>query len=180
MSAGHSDPYVPEKGPDGLRHWQVATGVIYDTNDSVLLVQNKRRNAETDWSTPGGVVDPGEDAVQGLTREVSEETGLEVRSWTNPLYSIEVVAPGYGFFLRVDAFRSLDHRGDLRIDDPDGIVVAAEFFATEAAVERLGDAPRWVAEPLSEYLEDPFEEHRVFAYDLAGTTRENQQVTRRP
>lgn len=43
----------------GLKQWHVASGVILG-DDGVLLVANRRRNGDVDWSTPGGVVDPGE------------------------------------------------------------------------------------------------------------------------
>lgn len=179
MTDGHADTFVPEISPDGLRHWQVATGVIYNSQHEILLVENRRKNGELDWSTPGGVVDPGENAVQGLTREVREETGLVIKAWTAPIYRVEVTAPGFGFFLEVDAYRATDFSGALEIDDPDKIVVSAEFVSSGTALGHLREAPRWVGEPLSELLNEGFEETRLFAYDLVGTSRSNQSVTRR-
>ena len=41
----------------GMRDWLVAGAVIEDP-DRVLLVENRRRNGSTDWSPPGGVIDP--------------------------------------------------------------------------------------------------------------------------
>src|SRR4051794_17011427 len=61
--------------------------------DRVLLVENVRRNGTSDWTPPGGVIDPGEDLLAGLTREVREETGLEVLRWAGPLYEIRAEAP---------------------------------------------------------------------------------------
>lgn len=178
MSEGHADTYVPEPGPDGLRHWAVAGGVVRNAQSEVLLVENRRRNGELDWSTPGGVIDPGESSTAALTREVTEETGLTVEGWDGPLYRIEVTAPGFGFFLRVEAYRAIEYRGEIVIDDPDEIVVAAEFFDHDKAIARLKKAPRWVSEPLSDQLREGFDDGRLYAYDLLGSSRADQQVTR--
>lgn len=171
------EPYLPPIGPDGLRHWQVAGGVIVDER-GVLLVENLRRNGRTDWSTPGGVVDPGETPVQGLTREVAEETGLEVGAWRGPIYRVEVLAPDAGFHLVVEAHRAQSFTGILAIDDPDGIVVGAEFVDLGRAADRLGEASPWVAEPLLAHLDDGFDDGRVFRYRVDGRSSADRTITR--
>ena len=178
MSAvsGH-EPFIPPVGPDGLRHWQVAGGVLIDER-GLLLVQNQRRNGELDWSTPGGVVDPGESALEGLTREVEEETGLLVAAWHGPVYRVEVLAPDAGFFLAVEAHRAHSFTGAVAIDDPDGIVVGAEFVDVPAAGHRLGGAPPWVAEPLLAHLTDGIDDGRVFRYRVEGRSGSERRVTR--
>ena len=174
--SGH-EPWLPPVGPDGLRHWQVAGGVIVDAR-GLLLVENLRRNGLTDWSTPGGVVDPGESPVEGLTREVAEETGLTVGSWAGPIYRVEVLAPDAGFHLVVEAHRARAFTGSLAIDDPDGIVVGAEFVDVGMAQERLRAASPWVAEPLLAHLVDGFEDGRVFRYRVEGRSREDRSIIR--
>ncbi len=174
--SGHHEPVLPPVAADGLRHWQVAGGVISDTRGT-LLVQNLRRNGETDWSTPGGVVDPGETPVEGLTREVWEETGLTVSAWTGPLYRVEVTAPDAGFFLRVEAHLARSFTGAINIDDPDGIVVSAEFVDQLTARQRLEKTSPWVVEPLLAHLEDGVADGRVFRYLVEGP-RDDRRVTR--
>lgn len=169
--------FVPPVEADGLRHWQVAGGVIV-LDDTVLLVENLRRGGSLDWSTPGGVVDPGEGPIEALTREVHEETGLRVERWRGPLYRVEVVAPDAGFFLRVEAHRALEAHGDVVVDDPDGIVVRAEYVARSDVAQRLSDAQPWVAEPLLAHLDDGVEDGRVFRYRLTGTHRDSRTVER--
>jgi len=78
-----------------MRDWLVA-GAVIEGPDGLLLVENRRRNGSSDWSPPGGVIDPGEAVLDGLAREVVEETGLVVTEWSDPIYEIEVVAPGRG------------------------------------------------------------------------------------
>lgn len=160
-----------------LRHWSVAGGVL-EQEGRFLLVQNLRRNGELDWSTPGGVIDEGESLLEGLSREVEEETGLLVHSWTGPLYRIEVTAPGYGFFLQVEAHLATGFDGELRVDDPDGIVVNAEFVDLAGARERLTDSSPWVGEPLLEHLADGVSDGRLYSYRLNGSGPDDRQVVR--
>lgn len=174
--SGH-EPFLPPVGPDGLRHWQVAGGVLVDDR-GVLLVQNKRRNGDLDWSTPGGVVDPGETPLEGLTREVAEETGIQVAAWDGPVYRVEVLAPDAGFFLVVEAHRAASFAGTVAIEDPDGIVIGAEFFDLTAAGQRLGGAPPWVAEPLLAHLTDGIDDGRLFRYRVDGRSRTERTITR--
>ncbi len=48
-------------------------GVLFAPNDDVLLV---RRASDGGWELPGGRLDPGEAVLEGLARELSEETTL--------------------------------------------------------------------------------------------------------
>ncbi len=60
-----------------MRDWVVG-GALILSDEGVLLVQNRRRNGTHDWTPPGGVIDEGESLIEGLTREVQEETGQDV------------------------------------------------------------------------------------------------------
>ncbi len=172
-----AEPYLPEIQPDGMRHWTVAGGAVR-IDDHVLIVQNKRRNGETDWSTPGGVIDPGEAPLQALTREVLEETGLTVKQWGAPIYLVQVIAPTLGFKLDVVAFEAIGFTGEIRLEDPDGIVIDAEFVPPTAAIERMHNAPRWVAEPFGAYLSQGVDDGRRFGYRVDGPSRHERTVTR--
>lgn len=175
---GHPPPELPPVGADGLRHWQVAGGVVADER-GLLLVENLRRNGSTDWSTPGGVVDRGETSRQALSREVREETGLDVPDWLGPIYRVEVKAPDAGFFLQVEAFRAETFSGEINIEDPDGIVICAEFVDLVRARALLGQTPSpWVGEPLLAHVEDGVTDGRVFRYLVEGKRGEERRITR--
>lgn len=163
VMAGTNDDETAE-----LRQWSVAGGVVQDSDGRLLLVENKRRDDSIDWSTAGGVVDAGESFVEALTREVQEETGLEVAAWAGPLYRVEVTAPDAGFFLQVEAHRALVFTGDIAIDDPDGIVLSAAFYSLDEAVELLASAPVFVSEPLLAHVVDGVDDGRTFAYTITG------------
>ncbi len=157
-----------------------SAGAVIEGPEGVLLVQNRRRNGSHDWSPPGGVIDEGETVLDGLAREVIEETGLVVVEWEGPIYDIEVVAPELGWRLRVESFRAVSYTGELVVDDPDGIVVDARFVhrptcarATSAARTR-GSASR-----SSEWLAEPWQGLRSFGYDVAGADLASLSVTRR-
>lgn len=134
-----------------MREWLVAAGLLCGA-DGLLLVRNARRNGRSDWSPPGGVVEPGEEVLAGLTREVAEETGLEVTAWQGPVYEVHGEAPDLGWRLRVEVWCATAFTGDLRIDDPDGIVVDARFVELARCETHLIDAHPWVREPLTDWL----------------------------
>ena len=110
------------------REWLVAGALVEADDGRLLLVRNQRRGGWSDWSTPGGVID-ADDAqlLDGLTREVEEETGIRVRRWEGPLYEVEAVAPDLGWIMRCEVHRAVEFDGEVRVDDPDGIVVEAAF-----------------------------------------------------
>lgn len=148
-------------------------------SDAVLLVENRRHNGSTDWTPPGGVIDPGEAVLDGLTREVQEETGLEVLRWAGPVYEIVAEAPGLGWRLRVEVHRAVEVRGELSVgDDPDGIVVGAAWVATSACADRLCDAHPWVREPLLEWMGDRASTAGPFRYAIEGDRLAELSITR--
>jgi ADP-ribose pyrophosphatase YjhB (NUDIX family) len=61
------------------RAWTLcAGGVLVDDAGRVLLVRRGHDPYAGTWSLPSGRVEPGEDVRAGASREVREETGLEV------------------------------------------------------------------------------------------------------
>ena len=52
-------------------HCVSAAGVVYK-DDKVLLIRSERRG----WEIPGGIVEQGEAILDGLRREILEESGI--------------------------------------------------------------------------------------------------------
>jgi len=78
---------------------RLATRSIAIQGDSILLLYTERYE---DYSLPGGGLDAGEDKIEGMIRELSEETGAkdirnikpfgayeEYRPWYKPDYDIQ-------------------------------------------------------------------------------------------
>jgi ADP-ribose pyrophosphatase YjhB (NUDIX family) len=59
----------------GSRHSVSVAGVVVDDQGRALLIQ---RQDNGHWEAPGGVLELHEDIVNGVRREVREETGLDV------------------------------------------------------------------------------------------------------
>jgi len=160
-----------------MHEWTVA-GAVIEGPDGVLLVKNRRRNGRHDWSPPGGVIDAGETLLEGLGREVAEETGLVVDEWEGPIYEIDASAPGLGWTLRVEAYRALAFAGDLVVDDPDGIVVDATYVAPDDCIVHLAGNHPWVVEPLVEWLAERWTGCRAYGYQIDGSELASLVITR--
>ena len=130
----------------------VAAGVLLDRMGRVLLVANDwGRRGKIRYTLPGGMVEPGETAVEAVVREVREETGLTVVEVEHLAYVVQVEDRRRRERTVAMAFR-VRWKGLLNPHDPDGHIVEARFFDREALKERLGSHLP-LLEPLLYYLE---------------------------
>ncbi|NET59574.1 MAG: NUDIX domain-containing protein [Symploca sp. SIO2E6] len=69
------------------------SAIVFDAAKQKVLLTQRTDNGR--WCLPGGRIDPGESAAEACTREVLEETGLEVNVerlvgvYSDPNYLIE-------------------------------------------------------------------------------------------
>jgi len=160
-----------------VRQWLVGSALI-ESEAGLLLVANRRRDGDIDWSPPGGVIDEGESVLDGLTREVEEETGLRVTDWAGPVYRLEAEAEEAGWHMRVEVHRAVAYTGVLRVDDPDGIVVDARFVSADECSAVLASTWQLIHEPLGEWVADPWDGARHYRYKVDGTVRASMVITR--
>lgn len=158
-----------------MRRWTVG-GALIRHGDGLVLVSNRRRDRSIEWTPPGGVIDAGETVLQGLTREVREETGLVVHEWAGLRYTVTVDAPDMGWRLSVEAWEAQLVQGDVAIDDPDGIVEAVRHASANEAPELLQSSPPWVHTPVGAWLAGRTEGH--FRFVLRGTERSSARIER--
>jgi 8-oxo-dGTP diphosphatase len=57
----------------------VGVGGVVIANGRTLLIRRGNAPLEGQWSIPGGMLELGESIIEGVRRELAEETGIEVR-----------------------------------------------------------------------------------------------------
>ena len=73
-------------------HFVSAAGVVYKAG-KVLLIRSERRG----WEFPGGIVEQGEALLDGLRREIFEESGISVEpEAVTGIYQNLACKKGYG------------------------------------------------------------------------------------
>ena len=80
--------------------------------------------------------------------------------------------------MHCEVHRAVEFSGDLRVDDPDGIVVDAAFVTPDMVGQHLADCFRWVRDPLASWLLDrwPVATGRSFHYEIKGTSLADFEV----
>jgi 8-oxo-dGTP diphosphatase len=109
-------------------------GVVHDAAGRLLVVRRGRPPHAGLWSIPGGRVEPGEDDVAAVARELAEETGLAVRVGE----LLAVVELGAGIV--VHDYRCELLGGTLAAGDD----AAAAAWVTAAELRALPTTPRLI------------------------------------
>ena len=59
---------------------EVVVGIIHNSNNEVLIAKRQKNQFMAGyWELPGGKVEPGEDHLSAIKRELFEETGITVK-----------------------------------------------------------------------------------------------------
>ena len=57
----------------------IGVGGVVISDGQVLLVRRGSPPLQGQWSIPGGILESGETLIEGVRRELAEETGIDVR-----------------------------------------------------------------------------------------------------
>jgi ADP-ribose pyrophosphatase YjhB (NUDIX family) len=118
----------------------LAAGAIVTRNDrEVLMVANDYNEGQLVWNLPGGQAELGEDLKATVSRELREETGIEVLEFGPLAWIIQIWGEhGLPFVLGV-AYEVARWQGDVSIANEiqGGAVREAKFISYVEAVERM-------------------------------------------
>jgi len=78
----------PECGFTYYHNTAAATACIIRSEAGILFLVRSREPGRGKLDLPGGFVDPGEGAEEGLLREIKEELSLDLKGVSNPIFFV--------------------------------------------------------------------------------------------
>ena len=81
----------------------ISQKAIIQAKGGRILAIHRTETAPTDpnhWELPGGILEDGEDPIQGIIREVREETGITIVDLI-PFQVSSRAYPNYGFWVQI-------------------------------------------------------------------------------
>lgn len=119
----------------GQRDIFIGVGAVVFRGDDILVIKRGKPPFEGQWSIPGGALEYGERLADAVTREVREETGLEIEI-LGLLDVFEALPAESGLSahtLLIDYVAEWVSGAPVAGDDAD----EAEFVSAEEAMSRL-------------------------------------------
>lgn len=136
-----------------MTNYIITAGIVRRNNEILLVKHNSEFGSKDFWTVPGGTANENENALQSVTRELKEETGLVVKNWKSIAYIAQHLNYKRNWQSIVIVFESDNYEGNLTIADPDGDIIEVDFFPIEDAIELIKEIPFPVMrDPLIDYL----------------------------
>ena len=131
----------------------IASAVARRHGELLLVQQRYPGDPRPYWGLPGGQIEPGEELLVGLGREVREETGLTLLGTPTVAFVIQVLRQTEaGIQQWLACHFACEVAGHISPHDPDGLVLSAHWVPEQAALEHLGTDPQYDCEPLRSFL----------------------------
>ena len=125
-------------------------GALLRRDGRLLLVEEREpADPKSTWMLPGGRVEAGELLVEALRRELEEETGLRLIAEPRMAFLVDIVG-SEGRYSAITFDCAAD--GTLQPNDPDGLVLRAEWVETAEALQRLACVAWYDCVPLERFL----------------------------
>ncbi|WP_331271155.1 NUDIX hydrolase [Bacillus sp. 123MFChir2] len=113
----------------------VVSAVIYDNNENILIVKNRKGDSFY-WSLPGGAVEGDETLEEAVIRELKEETGYNIA--VDRLHSVrEMLFEDRGHHALIITFYARIIDGEININDPDNDIVEVKWANNETVKESM-------------------------------------------
>lgn len=146
--------------------WIGGVRVIIPNEEGKILMVKQSHEGKDIWMVPGGGIEEGENAREAATREVLEETGLEVRIG-RLLWHVEEVSEKRGqrfvnFFLGEITGGSLGLGADPEFDDEHQVLREAKFLSKKEILRLESVYPEYLKTELWEALEPKYYRNEVF------------------
>jgi ADP-ribose pyrophosphatase YjhB (NUDIX family) len=136
------------------RYCPAVSAIVTWEGREVLMVGNDYGEDDLVWNLPGGAVDPGEDLVQAVKRELHEETGLNALEVGPLSWVVQINGQNNKPFIIVFAFTITAWEGEISLDNEvdHGDVQQAQFMPYAKALDCMiyGNQVAfrdWLAEP---------------------------------
>jgi 8-oxo-dGTP diphosphatase len=153
LSIDRATPFAEQKcfccGATHYHNSKPTVGALIIDADRILLSQRAGEPFRGDWDVPGGFLEAGEDPLDGIRREVREETGLAVELTGPPEVNVGRYGPTGDFILNL-YYRARIISGEARPADD---VAALRWFPIDELPPNLAwDHERAMLNRLAEQL----------------------------
>lgn len=137
-----------------MKNYIITAALIYRGEKIMLIDHGPEFGSNNYWCLPGGTVDSTETALDGMLREVKEETGLTPHGDVHVAFLTQHMNLRKGWQSVVPTYEFSVHESDkVNINDPDKETFSAKFFTVEEAIKKLENNPfQIMSEPLIDYL----------------------------
>jgi 8-oxo-dGTP diphosphatase len=153
-----------------IRYWPAVGAIVIRDHTEVLMVGNDYGGDELIWNLPGGAVDPGEDLLQAVARELHEETGITALEIGPLAWIVQAALKNDRPFIIGFAFEITAWEGEAHLDNEveHGDVQQVEFVPFEEAITRMITGNQHA---FRDWLADPNEVPRFYHSTPAGVRR---------
>jgi 8-oxo-dGTP diphosphatase len=145
---------IGQELPMPYHYFKHLASVVARRNGKLLLVQQQDpTDPLPSWGLPGGQVEPGEELLVGLQRELLEETGLTLLGTPTIAFVVQVLRETEeGMQESLACHFACEVTGQIGPQDPDGLVLSAHWVDEHVALEHLGMLSWYDCEPLRLWL----------------------------